>query len=237
MIDDTNHFEEHGMSESTPRRPPLFDNVVTSIDELGEHYREPSALVLGKDTHVLDQGCIDFIKASSFVLIGTADAEGRQDVSPRGGPAGFVKVLDEHRLAIPDLNGNNRLDSLRNVIVQPQIGLLFVIPGLGETLRLNGRACVTVDDAVLDVFTDDVRRPTSAIGVEIEHAYIHCAKSFRRGGLWEPDTWQPVERRPQVGQILVDHSGSGDLITGQQLEGLLEEGYVTDLAADRPTEP
>lgn len=223
------------MTELNTTSPPTaFDRVLTSVDDLAEHYREPSELVRGKDTSVLDQGCIDFIAASSFVLIGTADAEGRQDVSPRGGPAGFVKVLDEQRLAIPDLNGNNRLDSVRNVIAHSQIGLLFVIPGLGETLRLNGRACVTIDDAVLDLFTDDVRRPTSAIGVEIEHAFIHCAKSFRRGGLWEPDSWQPVDGRPKVGQILVDHSGSGGRMTGEQLEGLLEKGYAIDLEADRP---
>jgi len=222
-------------TDPMPVEQSAFDHVLTSVDALAERYRKPSALVLDKDTHVLDHGCRDFIAASSFVVIGTADAEGRQDVSPRGGPPGFVKVLDERRLVIPDLNGNNRLDSVRNVIEQPQIALLFVIPGLGETLRLNGRACVTVDDAVLDLFTDELRRPASAIGVVIEHAFIHCAKSFRRGGLWQPDTWPEVDGRPSVGQILVDHSGAGEMITGAQLEGLLEEGYTVDLAADLPT--
>lgn len=211
-----------------------FSNVLTTLDELTDLYRAPSQAVLDKETNVLDQGCVDFIAASSFVLIGTADSEGRQDVSPRGGPPGFVKVLDDQRLAIPDLNGNNRLDSIRNIVEQPEIALLFVIPGLGETLRLNGRACVTVDPEVLALFDDELRRPTSAIGVEIEHAFIHCAKSFRRGGLWQPDTWPAVEGRPSVGQILVDHSGAGDLITGEQLEGLLEDGYTADLAADLP---
>ncbi|MDX2380921.1 MAG: pyridoxamine 5'-phosphate oxidase family protein [Acidimicrobiia bacterium] len=211
-----------------------FDRTLQSTDELAAHYRAANRGVLDKETDHLDDGCRDFIAASTFVLVGTSDREGRQDVSPRGGPPGFVKVLDERRLVIPDLNGNNRLDSLRNIIEQPHVGLLFIIPGLGETLRLNGRACVTIDERVLSVFDGEFRRPASAIGVEIEHAYVHCAKSFRRGGLWTPDTWPEVDGRPSAGQILVDHSGVGDRLTGPQLEDMLEEGYAADLAADLP---
>lgn len=107
-------------------------------------------------------------------------------------------------------------------------------PGLGEILRLNGTACVTVDEAVLLLFDGELRRPASAIGVEIEHAYLHCAKSFRRGGLWDPERWPTVEGRPSVGRILVDHAGVGDRISGDQLEEMLEEGYAEDLAADLP---
>ncbi len=235
---DTYDREKPMIDETSPApcgaRPKSFEHVLTSVDELADHYRKPSEFVLGKETPVLDQGCIDFIGTSSFVLVGTADVHGHQDVSPRGGPPGFVKVIDEHRLVIPDLNGNNRLDSIRNIIEQPQVGLLFVIPGLGETLRLNGRACVTVDDEVLDLFTDELRRPATAIGVEIDHAFIHCAKSFRRGGMWRPETWPDNGGRPNVGQILVDHAGAGNNITGEQLEELLETRYATDLAADRP---
>ncbi len=211
-----------------------FDGVLRSTDELAAHYRAPRRSVLDKETDHLDAGCRDFIAASTFVLLGTSDPHGRQDVSPRGGPPGFVKVLDDRRLVIPDLNGNNRLDSLRNIIEWSHVGLLFVIPGLGETLRLNGEACVTVDDTVLSLFDGELRRPASAIGVEIEHAYIHCAKSIRRGGLWDPGGWPTVEGRPSAGQILVDHSGAGEHITGEQLEGMLEEGYAADLAADLP---
>jgi PPOX class probable FMN-dependent enzyme len=223
------------MKEHDDRSPTTsFDRTLRSADELAAHYRAANRAVLDKETVHLDEGCRDFITASTFVLVGTSDRDGRQDVSPRGGPAGFVKVLDERRLAIPDLNGNNRLDSLRNIIEQAHVGLLFVIPGLGETLRLNGRACVTVDETVLSMFDGELRRPASAIGVEIEHAYIHCAKSFRRGGLWDPDSWPTVEGRPSAGQILVEHSGVGDRLTGEQLEDMLEEGYTADLAADLP---
>ena len=222
------------MSKPHDVRRAAFDHRLRSTEELEGIYRPARPAVLDKETGQLDDGCRDFIASSTFVLLGTSDRDGRQDVSPRGGPPGFVKVLDENRLVIPDLNGNNRLDSLRNVIEQPNVGLLFVIPGLGETLRLNGTACVTVDDDILALFDGELRRPASAIGIEIEHAYIHCAKSFRRGGLWQPDTWPSVEGRPSAGQILVDHSGSGDVLTGERLEELLEEGYAADLAADLP---
>lgn len=214
--------------------PDGFDDVITTGEQLDERYRAPSRGALDKETDVLDEGCCDFLARSTFVLIGTSNADGDLDVSPRGGPAGFVKALDERRLAIPDLNGNNRLDSLRNIVEHPRIGLLFVIPGLGETLRVNGRACITVADDVLDLFTAELRRPRSAIGVEVEHAFIHCAKSLRRGGLWEPDSWPDAECRPSPAQMLVDHIGIGDKVTGAQLESALEEGYASDLAADLP---
>lgn len=213
-----------------------FSDTIDSLDGLRELYREPTDAVTGKETSILDQGCRDFIGASTFVVVSTSDGAGYLDTSPRGGPAGFVKVLDEQRLAIPDLNGNNRLDSLQNIIDEPSIALLFVIPGLGETLRINGSACLTTEASVLDLFTDELRRPKCAIGVTIEHAYIHCAKAFRRGSMWEPDAWPTVERRPSAGQILVDHSGAGDFLTGDQVETALEASYIADLAADLPDE-
>ena len=144
------------------------------------------------------------------------------------------RVLDDHRLAIPDLNGNNRLDSLQNVVATGQIALLFLIPGLGETLRANGRACITTDPAVLDAFTDQLRRPTSAIGIRIDEAYIHCAKSLRRAGLWEPGTWPGADTRPSPAQILLRHTGGEGKVTADQVEAGLEDAYTRDLAADRP---
>mgnify|MGYP000668014427 CR=1 FL=1 len=124
-----------------------FGRVISSVEGLRQHYREPHKLAANKAIDHLDQGCRDFIARATMVLIGTADADGRQDVSPRGGPAGFVRVLDDNRLAIPDLNGNNRLDSLQNVVATGEIALLFLIPGLGEKLRANGRAVITTEAA------------------------------------------------------------------------------------------
>lgn len=218
---------------STLTEPP-FRSTLTAVEQLRDHYRQPGQPAVDKETDRLDEGCRDFIATSSFVLIGTSDGQGNHDVSPRGGPAGFVKVLDERRLAVPDLNGNNRLDSLQNIVVHPHIAMLFLIPGLDETLRLNGRAWVTTDDEVLDLFSDELRRPKSAIGVEIDRAYIHCAKSLRRGGLWETDSWPDASCRPRPAEILVGHANAAHLVTADEVEANLEQSYERDLAADRP---
>jgi uncharacterized protein len=211
-----------------------FNDVIGTVEALRQHYREPSRVVKEKATDHLDDGCREFIAASTLVLVGTADGDGRQDVSPRGGPAGFVRVLDDHRLVLPDLNGNNRLDSIANIVANPQLAMLFFIPGMGETLRLNGQACITTDPAVLDTFTDQLRRPVSAIGVRVDEAFIHCAKSLRRAGLWEPDTWMGPAARPSAGRILVGHAGLEGKITAEQLDANLETSYAQDLAADLP---
>lgn len=210
-----------------------FDHTLNDPSTLADLYRTPNEAVLAKETHRFDDGCRDFIAKSTFVMVGTSGTDGRLDVSPRGGPAGFVKVLDDHRLALPDLNGNNRLDSIRNVIASGQIALLFTIPGLGETLRVNGKACITTAPDVLDLFVDELRRPVTAIGVTMESAFIHCAKAFRRGGIWQPETWGDKAAAPSPGQMLVDHA-EVEGITGAELDELLEAGYEADLAADLP---
>lgn len=211
-----------------------FEHTITDVAGLRDHYREPSHLVKNKATDHLDDGCRSFIARSTFVLMGTSSAAGAGDVSPKGGDAGFVKVLDDHRLVIPDLNGNNRLDSLENIVENAQIGLLFLVPGLGEMLRVNGRACVTVDLAILDGFTDEYRRPTSAIGVTVDEAYIHCAKAIRRGALWNPDEWPDAHTRPRVSEIIIEHAGVGEHITAAEMDAGLEDSYTKDLDADRP---
>ncbi len=213
-----------------------FDSLsaVTSEEELLDIYRAPTDVVINKEVNELDNGCRDFIGTSTFLLIGTASEGGDLDVSPRGGPAGFVKVIDEKCLAIPDLNGNNRLDSIQNIIMQGKVGLLFIIPGLGETLRINGSALITTDQEILKIFSDELKVPKSAIVVQIETAFIHCAKSFMRGNVWKPETWAGKECRPSAGQILVDHSGLEGEITGDELEAMLKAGYKHDLELDHP---
>jgi uncharacterized protein len=214
-----------------PRVP--FAGVVPDVGALARLYRPPHDLVMRKDVGRLDDHCRRFVAASPFVLVGTTSSSGTSDVSPRGGPAGFVQVLDEERLAIPDLNGNNRLDTLRNVVDQGSVGLLFLVPGLGESLRVNGRAWVTTDDAVLDGFSAELRRPTAAIGVLVEEAYVHCAKALRRSGLWEPETWPAAGDRPSPAAMFQTHLGLDDVDVAV-LEDDLETGYAADLAADRP---
>jgi PPOX class probable FMN-dependent enzyme len=195
-----------------------------------ELYRTPSEIVRRKKIGVLDDGCRAVIAATPLVLVATSAADGSCEVSPRGGPAGFVQVLDEHRLAIPDLRGNNLIDTLTNVVANPHVGLLFVLPGRDETLRVNGRAWITTDDAVLDGFTAELKRPNAAIGVEVADAFVHCAKSFRRGQVWEPASWAP-DAAPSAAELLTCHIQLE--ATPEQLAADLEQGYAHDLAAER----
>ncbi len=208
-----------------------FRHTVASIDELRQIYRQPSHLVQGKVKAELDAGSRAYIARSPFVLLGTQGPDGL-DVSPRGGVPGFVKVLDDHRLAIPDLSGNNLLDTLTNVVRDGRLGMQFLVPGKDETLRVNGRAWVTTDDALLDLFIDDVKRPKAAIGVEVLQVFIHCAKAFRRSRLWDPSSWADLADAPDGAEILlcqkVVEGVGADVIRAD-----LERGYAHDLDAER----
>ena len=207
-----------------------FENVISSLEALRELYREPSDLVRRKKIARLDGGCRAVIGAAPLVLVGTARPDGGCEVSPRGGPPGFVQVLDDQRLAIPDLSGNNLVDSITNIVLNPHVGLLFVLPGRDETLRVNGHAWLTTEDAVLDGFTAELRRPKAAIGVEVVDAFVHCAKSFRRGRVWDPASWAP-DVAPSAAELLTCHIELD--VTPEQLATNLEKGYARDLAAER----
>ncbi len=171
---------------------------------LRQHYGEPSELVQRKAISRLDRHCRNFIAASPFLVMASADATGALDASPRGDQPGFVAVLDDARLAIPDRPGNRRIDSLRNILDNPRVGLIFFVPGMNETLRVNGRAEVSTDADLLSLLAVKGRRPISAIIVTVEEAFLHCAKALIRSDLWNPD--QRIERGafPTLGQMLAD---------------------------------
>jgi uncharacterized protein len=202
-----------------------FGDVVRDVAELRTHFRAPSETVQRKQIDHLDEQCRAFIARSPFVLVATANHDGTCDVSPKGGPPGFVPVLDAQRLAIGDLPGNNRIDSLRNIVANPNVGLLFVVPGMGETLRVNGRAWVVRDVAVLDACAVHDKRPAVAIGVEVHEAYVHCAKAFRRSDLWEPDAWPDRATVPTAGEMLRAHVGLHDT-SAETIDQALEDGYA-----------
>jgi PPOX class probable FMN-dependent enzyme len=205
-----------------------FASVVSSTEELRTVYREPSPTSVQKEVRLLDRHCRDFIAHATFAVLSTSAADGRCDVSPKGGPPGFVTVLDERRLAIPDLLGNNRLDSLQNIVENPNVAILFLIPGLDETLRVNGKGYVVLDDDVLDACVVHDRRPKAAIGVEVEVAFIHCAKALRRGDVWQPDRWPDRSDMASAACILRDHIGAPDL-TEELVAASLEESYAKRL--------
>jgi uncharacterized protein len=207
-----------------------FGNIVTSIDEMREIYRMPADGTKQKVLGKLDQHARTFIEASPFVLVGTSSMiDGSGDVSPKGGPPGFVIVLDDQRIAIPDLSGNNLLDSITNIVEGSGIGLIFLIPGVDETLRVNGHAYLTTDPAVLDACAVKDRRPKAAIGVAVTQQYMHCAKAFRRSELWNPATWPDRSTLPTLGCILRDQIPLPDDVTADLIDENLESNYVSTL--------
>ena len=189
-----------------------------------ERYRVPNQRVLDKVIHRIDEHCAAFVRLSPFAVLSTASPEGEPDVSPRGGDPGFVKVLDEHRLLLPDRQGNNRVDSLRNLAANPRAALMFMVPGIDETLRVYGRTALHgPDDLGLDL-TEFGRPPLSTLVLHVERAYFQCSKAVMRSELWNPES--RVERSvfPPFSQVLRDHCNDDSMPDEETLRaGLREE--------------
>jgi hypothetical protein len=205
----------------------MFRDVVTSEDALRALVGTPSELALKKQIAVLDDHCRDFIAHAPFVLVASASAGGQCDVSPKGDAPGFVRVLDERHLAIPDRPGNKRLDGMHNILTNPHVGLIFLIPGRRETLRVNGRACITRDETLLASMEAMGKRPRLAIGVEVEEVFIHCAKAFIRSGLWQPERWPDLATLASTAQMFWDQTKPA--CTVEELARHLDEGYAKRL--------
>lgn len=201
-----------------------FDLVVGSLDEIRALYPPPSARAVAKQIDALDAHCRTLIGRAPFVLVGTSNARGECDVSPKGGPPGFVRVIDEHHLAWADLPGNRRVDSMRNLLENPRVGLLFLIPGREETLRVNGRAWVTRDPRVLELVAIDRQPPPLAIGVAVDEAFIHCAKAFKRAALWQPEQWPDLSDLPTAACILRDHARVSEQSI-EEIDASLQQSY------------
>lgn len=174
------------------------------MDDLVELMGEPSELVRCKVQNRIDRHARTLIAHSPFVLLATASARGTCDVTPRGDPAGSVLILDDRTLVIADRPGNKLHDSFRNIIENPHAGLLFLIPGMNETLRVNGRAKLVSDAPFFDDLVVRGKRPRLAVVIEIEELYMHCAKAFLRSALWQPQTWPDRATLPTLGEILKD---------------------------------
>ncbi|MFK7692059.1 pyridoxamine 5'-phosphate oxidase family protein [Paenibacillus sp. HJGM_3] len=207
----------------------VFADRITTLEEL-EQFRSvigtPSPLAMRKVRPSLDARSRSYIARSPFALIATADAQGRCDVSPRGDAPGFVHILDDRHLFLPERPGNRRLDSIRNLLTNSGIGLIFLIPGMEETLRVNGTACITRDPQLLELTAVNGRVPVMGIGVEVEEVFVHCAKAFKRSGLWQPSTWLPAEELPSAAEMLAAYAGGASV---SEIEAQLQESYTKRL--------
>ena len=184
--------------------------TVTDMAGLRAVYEEPALRAAQKVLDRLDPHCRNFIALSPFCILSTSDAEGRADASPRGDPPGFVKVLDERTLLLPDRPGNNQIDSLRNVVENPGVGLLFFVPGMNETLRVKGAAEIVTDAGILDPLSVNRRAPLSGLRVAVAEAFLHCGRALVRSRLWDPEVRIDRAAYPTYGQVLADQIEGAD---------------------------
>lgn len=203
-------------------------NYVRSQEELRLMLGTPSLRGQNKVISRLDEHCKDFIAHSPFVILARSDHEGNCDSSPRGDGPGFVFIVDDHHLVIPDLPGNKRVDSMFNILSNPKVGLLFLIPGMGETLRINGEAAIIKDEEILEKMAVGGKAPLLGILVKVEQCYMHCGKAFKRSGLWEPNTWVEKESLPNAAKILAAHVNLPEM-TQERIASDLIEGYKNRL--------
>ncbi|MGP4040150.1 pyridoxamine 5'-phosphate oxidase family protein [Gracilibacillus sp. D59] len=201
-----------------------FESVIKTEEQLRSIIGFPSELVNNKVIPTLDQNCSDFIANSPFLVISTSDKAGFCDASPRGDKAGFVEVLSENKLIIPERPGNKRGDTMRNILANPKVGLIFFIPGLGETLRVNGKAILVTDDELLEKMAVRGKKPLLGIGVEVEECFIHCAKAFKRSGLWDPDSWTDKNLLPTAAKMIFEHANLPNTSV-ESIQGRLDKSY------------
>lgn len=212
------------MTAGTQTDERTFARVVDSQARLREIIvaPKPDAPAILKQQDRLDAHCRAVIAQAPFLLLATADAAGRCDVSPRGDAPGFVGVLDDRTIVIPDRPGNRRLDSLQNIIENPQAGVIFLVPGMEETLRVQGRAAIVEDEDVLAPLAVGGKPPRLGIVVRTDEVYFQCAKALRRSRLWQPESWSPRDTLPTFGRILRDQIATLGM-TADEADAYLEE--------------
>lgn len=198
---------------------------------LREAFPATHEMAIKKCLDFLDPHARNFIARSPFLCIGTQTEAGSADVSPRGDPCGFVRVLDDRTLLIPDRPGNNRLDTLSNVVANPSVGVLFMVPGFDETLRVNGTAHITQDPELLALLQVQERQPRVAIVVSVQEVFLHCAKAFRRSKLWDPASVQDRSEMPSLSKMVLDQTTGApeDAADMAKIDAGLEEAYRTSM--------
>jgi PPOX class probable FMN-dependent enzyme len=202
-----------------------FADTLDTLEELRSVYTlAPTPRSLAKEMDHFDRHIRAYIAHAPFVVVATSSEEGLCEASPRGGAPGWVKVLDDHRLLIPDNRGNNRLDAITNIVQTGQIALLFLVPGRTDTLRVNGEAWITTDQTLLGDAPLDGKVCPAGIGVRMRTAYMQCAKALMRSQIWEPDAWPDLDGLARPAEISRDHAAPD--ATVEQIEASLQESYT-----------
>jgi PPOX class probable FMN-dependent enzyme len=212
-------------------RAATIDREVQTIDsepQLRGLYQEPMELALLKQLDRLDEHCRNFLAHSPFAVIASTRPGRGTDVSPRGDAPGFARVLDPNTIAIPDRPGNNRLDTMSNIVADAEVGLLFFIPGIDETLRINGTARLSRDPELLAAGAVNGREPRMIILVNVREAFLHCGKALKRSRLWHDDYRVEKKNFPSLGRMIVEQT-KPKAITVEQADAVVEEGYVNGL--------
>jgi uncharacterized protein len=203
------------------------DHGITTLEQLRSLIGQPLPIVKLKLLSALDEMAVDFIKRSPFLLLGTADAEGNLDVSPKGDGPGFAAVENDTTLLIPDRPGNKLLYSLENILANPHVGILFMVPGTDETLRVNGTAKLTNDPVILERLAARGKTAQLAIRVSVRECFFHCAKAFRRAQLWKHESWPPPVP-VSFGKLFAAKMGGGEDMA-RQIDAQCEVDYKTNL--------
>lgn len=205
----------------------MSDHTVETVEQYRELRGDGHKMNYDKSMSVLDQHIRDFLAMSTFLTIASVDAEGRMDVSPKGDPPGFVKVVDDHTLAIPDRPGNRRADTFTNVLQNPSVALICLVPGMDETMRVNGQASVTTDPDLLATMEVSGHVPEIALLIHVEEAFIHCGKALKRGRVWDSDAQIDRSTYPKMGEVMFDHGKYGEKydLTRERITELAQEDY------------
>jgi uncharacterized protein len=198
-----------------------FGETIVTSERLREIYRNPSHRVVDKAIDRVDRVCRAFIAACPFAVVATRGIDGKLDLSPKGDPPGFILVLDEKTLAIPDRPGNNRLDTFENLLVHPEVGLFLIIPGNGDTLRISGKGQIVLDPRLQQRASINNRAPGAMLVVTVEEAFLHCAKAVTRSRLWVPEFWPDRAAVPTLAEAMVAH---GELVeTVPEMQAIIEK--------------
>jgi len=193
-----------------------FGETIVTRERLREIYRKPSHRIINKVIDRIDPICRAFIAACPFVVVATRGADGKLDLSPKGDPPGFILVLDDKSLAIPDRIGNNKLDTFENLLVHPEVGLFLLIPGNGESLRISGKGQIVQNQRLQEQASINNKPPSAMLVVTVEEAFLHCAKAFTRSKLWQPELWPDRSGVPSLAEAMVAHGELEDTVPEMQ---------------------